>query len=97
MSEGSKIDYNTPKSFKFTPKIVVKNVRSKRPFFELSLGFGGCYIKAFDHIEGIDGPSHHILVYMGSRLPFDKEGVLDASAWPSIGTDDDKANETIRE
>lgn len=74
------------KSLKFASKIIVKNTQSKTPIFELNLEFGGRYIKAFDHIDGIDSHSHHILIYMGSRLPFNKKGFVDSSAWPSIGT-----------
>ena len=47
---------------------------------------GGRYLKAFDHIDGIDQCSHHILVYLGSRMPYDQGTFVGIQVWPSIAT-----------
>ena len=47
---------------------------------------GGRYLRAFDHIDGIDQCSHHILVYLGSRMPYDQGTFVGIQVWPSIAT-----------
>ena len=47
---------------------------------------GGRYLRAFDAIEDIDQCSHHILVYLGSRMPYDQGTFVGIQVWPSIAT-----------
>ena len=47
---------------------------------------GGRYLRAFDHIDAIDQCSHHILVYLGSRMPYDQGTFVGIEVWPSIAT-----------
>ena len=47
---------------------------------------GGRYLRAFDYIAEIDQCSHHILVYLGSRMPYDQGTFVGIQVWPSIAT-----------
>ena len=53
---------------------------------DFDLFSGGRYLRAFDYIEEIDQSSHHILVYLGSRMPYDQGTFVGIQVWPSIAT-----------
>jgi DNA-binding MarR family transcriptional regulator len=46
---------------------------------------GGRYLRAFDHLPDIDSREHHLLIYLGSFMPFDV-GFVDEAAYPSVST-----------
>jgi hypothetical protein len=64
----------------------IVNPALKDPEQEFNPFSGGRYLKAFDHIAGIDQCSHHILVYLGSRMPYDHGTFVGIQVWPSIAT-----------
>ena len=47
---------------------------------------GGRYLKAIDHVGEFDQYAHHIMTYLGSKVPFSSRSFIDEPIWPSLDT-----------